>query len=53
MDDKQVEAAEAATEVGHKDDDPYMEVFVQDVIMAITVFAVICLFGLAVWGAWR
>lgn len=43
------EAAEAATEVG-ADDDPHMQAFVEDVVMAVAVFAVIFLFGLSVWG---
>ena len=44
------EAAEAATEVGAEDNDPHMQAFIEDVVIAVAVFTVIFLFGLSVWG---
>ena len=45
------EAAEAATEIGADDDhDPYMQAFIEDVVMAVCGFVVVCMVGLAVWS---
>lgn len=44
------EAAEAATEIGADDDDPYMQAFIEDVVMAVCGFVVVCMAGLAVWS---
>ena len=45
------QAAEAATEIGADDDgDPYMQAFIEDVVMAISVMIVVCMAGLTVWS---